>query len=330
MMTARTTSEGSGLPLASPGWRWRGLAGRALVISCGLIASAAAFGGAASSTTSASPAASTPVSTPVSAPAAVPASAPVSAPAPGPTIDETAALRASQGAVGRTIGDYTLLDREGRPVQLSRYRGKPLLVSFIYTGCFQVCPATTRVLSRAIAAAHDAFGEGRFSVISIGFNQPADSPQALKSFAAQYGIASPDWEFLSPAAAIVPQLTRDFGFGFVATPAGFDHLLQVSVVDAQGRIVRQIYGDSYSNGTLTEPLRQLLTGATVTAATNLSDILDRVRILCSVYDPITGSYRVNYGLVVEVAGGATFVAWIFWFFLSEWLTRRRSARQSRA
>jgi len=60
-----------------------------------------------------------------------------------PALDQNAALRSSQAAVGRAIGDYTLRDREGRTVRLSSYRGKPLLVSFIYTGCFQVCPTTT-------------------------------------------------------------------------------------------------------------------------------------------------------------------------------------------
>ena len=42
--------------------------------------------------------------------------------------------------LGSQPANYTLLDREGRPVRLSSYRGKPLLVSFIYTGCFTVCP----------------------------------------------------------------------------------------------------------------------------------------------------------------------------------------------
>jgi uncharacterized membrane protein (DUF106 family) len=46
-----------------------------------------------------------------------------------------------------------------------------------------------------------------------------------------------------------------------------------------------------------------------------------------VYDPRTGKYRVSYGLVLEVAGGVTFLAWIMWFFLSEWLTRRRLRRR---
>ena len=55
-----------------------------------------------------------------------------------------------------------------------------------------------------------------------------------------------------------------------------------------------------------------------------------MRILCSVYDPRTGKYRVSYGLVIEIAGGITFLLWIIWFFLNEWLTRRRSARRAGA
>ena len=251
-------------------------------------------------------------------------------PALAPALDQTAALRASQAAVGHVIGNYTLLDREGRAVRLSSYRGKPLLVSFIYTGCFQVCPTTTRALQQAAAVARDALGDNRFNIISIGFNQPADSPQALKSFAAQYGINSPNWEFLSPPAAAVPDLARDFGFGYAATAAGFDHLMQVSVVDAEGRIYRQVYGEDYSADYLTEPLRQLITGAPVAEAASLSAIIERVRILCSVYDPRSGKYRVSYGLILEIAGGATFLLWIIWFFLSEWLARRRSARRSSA
>lgn len=260
-------------------------------------------------------------------PAAASADAAPGAPA---ALDQATALRASQAVVGRAIGDYTLLDREGRSVRLSSYRGKPLLVSFIYTGCFQICPTTTRALQQAASVARDALGAGRFNVISIGFNQPADSPPALKSFAAQYGINSPNWEFLSPPAAIVPDLARDFGFGFVATAAGFDHLLQVSLVDAEGRIYRQIYGENYSADFLTEPLRQLIAGTPVADATSFSEIFEQVRILCSVYDPRTGKYRVSYAIVLELAGGATFLLWILWFFLNEWWTRRRSAKRASA
>ncbi|MCB1625619.1 MAG: SCO family protein, partial [Pseudomonadales bacterium] len=63
-----------------------------------------------------------------------------------PSLDERAALTASQAVVGTVPQDFTLLDRREKPVRLSDYRGKPLLVSFIYTGCFSICPTQTRTL----------------------------------------------------------------------------------------------------------------------------------------------------------------------------------------
>src|SRR5690606_37995693 len=67
-----------------------------------------------------------------------------------PRLDERVAMQASLDAVGTTPPDFTLLDRRGQAVRLSDYRGKPLLVSFIYTGCFTVCPLTTRSLHDAV------------------------------------------------------------------------------------------------------------------------------------------------------------------------------------
>ena len=260
-------------------------------------------------------------------PAAVLAQA---AAAPAPGLDQKAAIAASQAALGRTIGDHTLLDREGRPVRLSSYRGKPLLVSFIYTGCFQVCPATTRSLDETVRALQGRFGDNQFNVISIGFNQPADSPQALKAFAAQHRINRPNWDFLSPPMPVVEQLTREFGFRYEATPAGFDHVLQVSLVDAQGRIVRQVYGDKVPADALGEPMKDLLVGVPLSPSTPLADLIDQVRLLCTVYDPETGTYRVDYALALEAAGGLTFIIALALYMLNEWRTRRRARRKHAA
>ena len=248
-------------------------------------------------------------------------------PAPAPALDQKAAIAASQAALGRTIGDHTLLDRDSRPVRLSSYRGKPLLVSFIYTGCFEVCPTTTRSLDETVRALQGRFGDNQFNVISIGFNQPADSPQALKAFAAQHRINRPNWDFLSPPMAVVGPLTRDFGFRYEATPAGFEHVLQVSLVDAQGRIVRQVYGDKVPADALGEPMKDLLVGVPLSPATPLADLIDQERLLCTVYDPETGTYRVDYSLALEAAGGLTFIIAMALYMLNEWRTRRRARRR---
>jgi len=68
----------------------------------------------------------------------------------------------------------------------------------------------------------------------VGFNQPEDSPQALKAFARQNGINNPNWDFLSPPMASAAALAKDFGFVYAATSAGFDHALQVSAARCRG------------------------------------------------------------------------------------------------
>lgn len=243
-------------------------------------------------------------------------------------LEAKAAYEASQQAIGRTIGDYALLDREGRPQRLSSYRGKPLLVSFIYTGCFEVCPTTTRSLNETVRALQGRFGTNQFNVISVGFNQPADSPQAMKAFAAQHRISQPNWDFLSPPPAIVEPLARDFGFVYEATPAGFDHVLQVSLVDGDGRIVRQVYGDRPAADALGEPMKQLLVGAPLPEATALETIIDQIRLLCTVYDPKTGTYRVDYRIAIEAAGGLTFIIAVAVYMFNEWRSRRRARRRT--
>ena len=237
-----------------------------------------------------------------------------------PVLDEEKALKLSQSVVNQPIGDFTLLDRDEKPVRLASFRGKPLLVSFIYTGCFEVCPTTTKNLQKAVTHTVAVLGADRFNVVSIGFNQPFDTPSAMKAFASQNGIVFPNWKFLSPAMAVVDELTKSLGFSYAATPAGFDHIVQVTLVDADGNIYRQIYGESLSADMLVEPLKQLITGAPVAQADAMADILDRVRILCSVYDPKTGQYRFNYALIFEIAGFLTFIAYIVWYL---WKGMRR-------
>ena len=241
-------------------------------------------------------------------------------------LDERTALATGRSVIGREVGAHRLLDRNGRAVTLTSYRGKPLLVSFIYTGCFQICPSGTKALDEAVKGLEKAFGPDSFRIVSIGFNQPFDSPSAMRAFAAQQGITAKNWDFLSPPPETVQALTRDFGFSYVATPAGFDHVLMATVVDAQGRIHAQVFGDRLTASQVGEPLRQLLRATGLPAEWSLASVVERVRVLCTVYDAQTGRYRYDYGLILEIAGGLTFLIAMGVFFAGEWRDRRRRAR----
>ena len=238
--------------------------------------------------------------------------------------DEDVALRASQAVIGRQIGDYVLRDTAGRTVRLSQLRGKPLVVNFVYTGCFQVCPTATRFLAQEVRKAEGTLGTGAFQVATIGFNLPYDSPQAMAEFARKQGIDSPRWLFLSPEAGSVEALTADFGYQYERTAAGFDHLLQVSIVDAQGRIYRQIYGASFDLTQLVDPLRELAQGTPQpTPAPKSAGFFGKVRLLCSVYDPATGEYRFNPAYLVEMLTGASIILLGVGFVVVEWRRKRR-------
>jgi protein SCO1/2 len=226
--------------------------------------------------------------------------------------------------MGRLLGDYTLKNTEGRPVSLASYRGKPLLVSFIYTGCFQICPTTTRNLKRAIEAAQRTLGPESFNVVSIGFNLPADTSDALHAFAREQGVNLPNWQFLSPDPATLDALSRDLGFSYVRSPRGFDHVIQVSVLDRNGRVYRQVYGDDFPLPQLVGPLKELITGSP-SSDEGLTGFLERVRILCTVYDPASGAYRIKYSVFFELFGGLFGLILFAWYFVHE-LRRSRAAR----
>jgi protein SCO1/2 len=238
-------------------------------------------------------------------------------------LDADAALRESQAVIGRRVGDFVLYDTDGRQVRLSSYRGKPLVVSFVYTACFQVCPTATKFLEGAVRDAERTLGPGTFRVATIGFNLPYDTPQAMADFARKQGIDSPNWKFLSPQANSVAALTSAFGFRYEATPAGFDHLLQVSIVDAEGRIYRQLYGESFGVPQFTGALLELAQNAPRAAdAAVTSSFFDKVRLLCTVYDPASGRYRFNYAVLIELFVGASIILFGIASVVIEWRRKR--------
>jgi protein SCO1/2 len=238
--------------------------------------------------------------------------------------DYAKALRESQAAIGRSVGDYALRDTSARGVRLADFRGKPLVVSFVYTGCFQACPVTTQFLAKAVKTARNALGEDSFNVVTIGFNQPFDGPEAMADFARRNRIADPRWAFFAPDAGDIEALVREFGFNYTATPKGFDHVTQATIVDADGVIYRQIYGETFDLPMLVQPLKELLSGEAVRTF-SLENVWTKVKLYCTVYDPVGGGYRLNYSLFVELFAGFTFLGALGWFAIREYRRMRRRA-----
>lgn len=241
-------------------------------------------------------------------------------------IDEAAALATSQAAIGREIGNYSFRDTRGQRVSLADLRGRPLVISMIYSSCADVCPVITQTLEDVDDIARDALGDDAYTIVTIGFDVSADNPVQMQSFARKYGVpVNEHWMFLSGDLLSVLGLSEDIGFQFFESPKGFDHLTQTTIVDAEGKVYRQIYGESFETPHFVEPLKSLVFG-TATPFASVSDLVNKVRLFCTIYDPTSDKYRFEYSIFFRLIVGATIILSMM-TFIGRWLWQNRRAAQ---
>lgn len=246
--------------------------------------------------------------------------------AAAPKLDAEIAFEESQAALGRQTGEHVLTDHRGRPLALADLRGRPLVVSLVFTSCASVCPITADHLRDKILEARRALGDDAFAVLTFGFDASGDRPAQLSAFAGTHrllGIA--DWFVASADEATTAAFLADLGFSFRAAAGGFDHVTQTTILDAGGRVHRQVYGERFPLTALVEPLKELVLG-TATRSAAPGDLWDRIVFLCTVYNPLTGSYRFDYGIFFGIFFGALSLLLTGVFILRLWLERRRALR----
>lgn len=259
---------------------------------------------------------------PAAALAAACLAAPVRAEAPAAALEPEAAIARSQAAIGRQVGDHRFLDARRQSVGLADYRGKPLVVSLVYTACDQTCPMIVQSLAGAVEAARATFGREAFAVVTVGFDPPSDTPERMRAFAREQGVDLPGWRFLSGTPETVAALADDLGFVYRASGRGFDHMAQTSILDSRGRVYRHVYGANFGAPALVEPLKALALDRSL-AEGGLAGLVERVRLFCTFYDPRTGGYRLDYSIVFGLAVGGLTLAALAAVLTRAWLRLRR-------
>jgi protein SCO1/2 len=237
---------------------------------------------------------------------------------PDRAFDEAAALKVSQSAIGRTLdATYRFTSSEGRTLTLGELRGKPLVVSLVYTSCYHVCPTITQTVANTVKIAREALGEASFNVITVGFDSAVDTPERMRGYRRERGLDGDNWQFLSTDAATMEALAKGIGFIYFRSPKGFDHLAQTTIVDANGKVYRQVYGDSFATPTLVEPLKDLVFGRKASTK-NWDGWINGVKLFCTVYDPTTGRYKFDYSLFVAILSGLASFGVLAVFIVRAW------------
>jgi protein SCO1/2 len=149
--------------------------------------------------------------------------------------------------VGENLPDFALYDQTGQVVSPARFRGKQVMLNFIFTRCqvANMCPLATANMTAAQRKAKEA-GVTDIEFISITLDPEYDTPGVLLTYAKQRGIDTTNFSFLTgPESAIKDLLTQ---FGVLAEFEGsiLKHTVSTVLIDAQGKITWRVDGSQWS------------------------------------------------------------------------------------
>lgn len=142
------------------------------------------------------------------------------------------------------VDDFSLIDQTGKPVTLADLKGRPWVVSFIFTRCVHQCP----MMCRGIRELIDDLNRGRSEphpvrFVTITIDPAHDSLELIKQFGENFGAKPEQWLFLTGEKAAIYELVRH-GFKVSAweqfeAGAGmeFAHDMHLLHIDETGKIL---------------------------------------------------------------------------------------------
>lgn len=148
--------------------------------------------------------------------------------------------------VGEAAPDFTLLDQEGRTVSGAKFRGKKVMLNFIFTRCpiATMCPAATQKMS-ALQQAAKQDGVTDVEFVSVSLEPDYDTPGVLKEYAEARGLDLSNWSFLTGPDAAVRHLLAQMGIIREFEGATIKHNLATLLIDPSGRIIHRVDGSRW-------------------------------------------------------------------------------------
>jgi protein SCO1/2 len=155
---------------------------------------------------------------------------------------------------GEAVPNFAFVNQDGKSIHISDYRGKALLVSFIYTRCPlpDYCPRLNENFRQIQALLHqDPDSLKHVAFLSISFDPEHDSPAVLKHYASIYNHApsarSPvDWQFAAPSAKDLPEIAYFLGLVYQPEKAQIVHSLSTTLVGPDGKIENVYVGNGWT------------------------------------------------------------------------------------
>ena len=161
-------------------------------------------------------------------------------------------------AVGDVVPNFTLLNQSDKRIGIDTFRGKVLLLTFVYTRCplADYCPRMSRNFADIDKQLQtDPKLYAKTHLLTVSFDPEYDTPKVLRSYGGAYtGKYSQEtfthWDFAAPSVAELPKMEQWFDVGVTSTPANtspgdpgrpaaktLQHSMATVIVGADGKVL---------------------------------------------------------------------------------------------
>jgi protein SCO1 len=124
--------------------------------------------------------------------------------------------------------DFHLRDQDGKAVSLRQFRGRVVVLTFMYTTCKDTCPLTATQIRGALDDLdHDV------PALAVSVDPVNDTPTRAKKFLFQRGLSNDRMRFLLGSRAQLQPIWK--AYGIRPQGAAFDHSAYVLLIDRHGR-----------------------------------------------------------------------------------------------
>jgi protein SCO1/2 len=162
--------------------------------------------------------------------------------------------------------NYTLVDSDGSVVNFpGDYRGKTVVIGFIYTHCPDICPMTTHNIN-LVKQELDKQGIKDVAYVDISFDPHRDTPAVLKEYANVRGINTDQFHFLTGNENIIKSLLKDCNIYALPgdttiigqdTSYFFIHTDRISVMGPDGKIRAEYKGSTANRKELIKDINRI-------------------------------------------------------------------------
>lgn len=147
---------------------------------------------------------------------------------------------------------FTLGNADGKVFRLADFRGKVVVLHFIYASCPDVCPLHADRISEIQRMVNRTPMKDRVQFISISTDPEHDTPEILRGYGPAHGLDDANWVFLTTRpdqpADLTRKLVEAYGHKFARTENGqLAHGVVTHVIDKEGRWRANFYGLEFAS-----------------------------------------------------------------------------------